>query len=113
MADKKGKKELNKLKALRVTINLSYPEEIILHKMSWIIKHYQSFIKKRRFDYNKLSEYLEIYDLKSEGKTFAAIAHELFPRRTDRRSYNSALERVKRGYKKACQLINGEWSQIR
>jgi len=111
--DKKGRKELSKLKTLRVAINLSYPEEVIHYKIGWIIKHYQRFIKKRRFDYGKLFEYLRIYDLKSQGKTFAVIAHELFPTRTNRRSYNSALEMVKRGYKKACQLINNEWSQIR
>jgi len=111
--DRKGRKELSRVKTLRVLVNLSYPQEVIDCHMGWIIKHYQSFIKRRRFDYNKLSEYLKIYDLKVQGKTFAAIAHELFPHRTDRRSYNSTLEMVKRGYKKACRLINGEWPQIR
>jgi len=111
--DRKGKKKLSKLKTLRVAINLSYPEEVIYYKMGWIIKHYQSFIKKRRFNYQMLFEYLRIYDLKSQGKTLAEIAQEVFPTRTDRKAFYSALEAVKRGYKKACQLVNGEWSQIR
>ena len=106
--ERNWKKELSKLKTIRVAINLTYPEEIINCQMGWIIKHYQSFVKKRRFNYQMLLEYLRIYDLKSQGKTFAAIAHELYPALTDRKSYNSALERIKRAYKKACQLINGD-----
>jgi len=109
---KEARKELSQVKSLKVIINLMYPEEMIHCHLGDLIKHYQSFIKKRRVDYLKFDEYLKIYDLKTQGKTFAAIVYEMFPGTADR-NYNSYLERVKRGYKKASELVSGQWQDIR
>ena len=89
-----------------------YPEETIHYYLGHMIKHYQSFIKKKRFDYLRFDEYLRIYDLKTHGKTFAAIVYEMFPDHPER-SYNSFLERVKRGYKRATELVSAQWQHIR
>lgn len=109
---KAARKELSQIKSLKLIINLMYPEEIIHHYLGHMIKHYQSFIKKKRFDYLKFDEYLMIYDLKTQGKTFAAIVYEMFPDHPER-SYNSLLERVKRGHKKAIEFVSGQWQHIR
>ena len=109
---KKGRRELSQVKSLKVIIDLTYPEEMIHYHLGLLVKHYQSFLKKKRFDYLKFNEYLKIYDLKAQGKTFAAIVYEMFPGYPDR-NYNSFLERVKRGYKKASELVSGQWQHIR
>lgn len=109
---KAGRKELSQVESLKLVINLLYPEETIHYYLGHMIKHYQSFIKKKRFDYLRFDEYLRIYDLKTHGKTFAAIVYVMFPGHPER-SYNSLLERVKRGYKRATELVSGQWQHIR
>ena len=109
---KAGRKELSQVKSLKLVINLQYPEEAIHYYLGHMIKHYQSFIKKKRFDYLRFDEYLRVYDLKTQRKTFATIVYEMFPDHPER-SYNSFLERVKRGYKKASELVLDQWKHIR
>lgn len=63
---------------------------------------------KRALDYANITRYLKVYDLKN-GKpktTFSDIAQQLYPGPSNK-NLDSAIQQVKREYKRAKELING------
>jgi len=63
---------------------------------------------KRALDYANINRYLKVYDLKnSKSKpTFSDIAERLYPGPSNK-NLDSAIQQVKREYKRAKELING------
>ncbi len=69
---------------------------------------------KRALDYTNIERYLEIYDLKN-GKskpTFFELAQKFYPG-PSAKNLDSAIQQVKREYKRAEELINGGFLLIK
>jgi len=63
---------------------------------------------KRALDYANINRYLKVYDLKNNKSkiTFSDIAQQLYPGPSNK-NLDSAIQQVKREYKRAKELING------
>jgi len=102
------KKDVN---TIRCRINVNAPKESILQEVERII---DSFHKKSRIPSRKslshYNDYLQIFDMKQSGLTFAQIVQKVYGV-TEKEdcgkadSYDSYLVKVKRGYAKAKALI--------
>ena len=69
---------------------------------------------KRALDYTNIERYLEVYDLKN-GKskpTFFELAQKFYPGPSSK-NLDSAIQQVKREYKRAKELINGGFLSIK
>ena len=67
---------------------------------------------KRSPDYQNIKRYLEVYDAKNNKQTFVQLAQQFYPGATAK-NLDSALQQVKREYKRAQELINGGFVYIK
>lgn len=69
---------------------------------------------KRALDYVNIKRYLKVYDLKKSksSPTFVDIAQRLYPSPSNK-NLDSAIQQVKREYKRARELINGGFILIK
>jgi len=101
------------INTLRVSIDLNYPLELLIDRLRNTIGFYKEyFVEKSSAQYESYDEYLKIFDLRQDGDKYSVIVYKLFPG-TNKKTYNANLQRVKRGYKRACEIIDGEWERIR
>lgn len=67
---------------------------------------------KRALDYANIRRYLKVYDAKKGKVTFLELAKKFYPG-TSTKNLDSAIAQVKREYKRAQELINGEFVYIK
>jgi hypothetical protein len=67
---------------------------------------------KRALDYTNIKRYLEVYDSKNNKMTFAKLAQKFYPG-ASAKNLDSAIQQVKREYKRAQELINGGFVYIK
>lgn len=123
-----GKKDIAKISGKQISefvsqipkqvdfiINLGYTKQEIMHEFEKQIDMWFSLYDatgdrntKRALDYTNIIRYLKVYDLKN-GKsktTFSDIAQRLYPGPSNK-NLDSAIQQVKREYKRAKELISG------
>lgn len=69
---------------------------------------------KRSLDYANIRRYLKIYDLRNSNPqpTFSELAERFYPG-PSAKNLDSTIQQVKREYKRACELINGEFIYVK
>jgi len=103
------------IKTINLSINLLYPKDQILYAVNRFIDNFKkmskvSYIKSRK-RMQKYLDCLKIYDLRQDGKTFPQIVNKLYSNSST--AYDTLLNQVQREYRRAAQLINGGYRQIR
>lgn len=102
-------------KQVDVVIDFGYSKQEIMSEFEKQIDMWFSLYEatgdrntKRALDYANINRYLKVYDLKnSKSKvTFSDIAQQLYPGPSNK-NLDSAIQQVKREYKRAKELING------
>ena len=78
-----------------------------------LYKHF-GLRKNRTQHYSIIKRYLRIYDLRSQKNklTFEELAEKLYPSASKKNLF-SAVQQVKREYKKGKQLVEGNYSLIK
>lgn len=93
-------------------LNIKEQDCIIFLKRYDNIEDCQHYIKSHRLRFDKYEKYLRIYDLKRISISYGQIVHKLIPD-LKKRNYPNLLKEVKRGHKRAKQLVNGGWRHIK
>jgi len=102
-------------KQIDVVVNLGYSKQEIMTEFEKQIDMWFSLYDatgdrntKRALDYTNINRYLKVYDLKNSTPriTFSDIAQKLYPGPSNK-NLDSAIQQVKREYKRAKELING------
>jgi len=102
-------------KQVDVVVDLGYSKQEIMTEFEKQIDMWFSLNNatgdrntKRALDYTNINRYLKVYDLKNSTPriTFSDIAQKLYPGPSNK-NLDSAIQQVKREYKRAKELING------
>ncbi|MCK5590385.1 MAG: DUF2285 domain-containing protein, partial [Candidatus Pacebacteria bacterium] len=118
--------EYTKMKTLRLCLDMTISTEELLRSVHKAIKNYKPFMRKhckakKRTQLGVYEHYLEIYDLKSQGKTTDAIAKQIFPeeyaelKQIPRNKYDidPLRDRISKTLKACKKLIGGDYKKIK
>lgn len=102
-------------KKVDFVVDFSYNKQEIMHDFEkqvdvWL-RLYEAIGQrndKRSLDYLNIKHYLEIYDFRNRHPKipFSKLAERFYPT-VSKKNWDSAIQQVKREYKRACELING------
>lgn len=100
---------------INVTINLLYPKRDIFIAIETILKQYDKkhaaeLLPDTRSRMNKYFDFLEVYDLKRQGKTYQQIIDLLHLK--SKTGNDVLMTQVSREYQKAVGLIKGGYKHI-
>jgi hypothetical protein len=92
-------------KEIIVKIDPDFPDNLIIAVIVNFLKEYRKRNKRRekRVPWERLDNYLTIYDLAQQGKSYEQIASEVFPHGPDNKY--TAIKNVKNGLRQARKII--------
>lgn len=102
-------------KKVDFVVDFSYNKQEIMHdfekQVDMWLRLYEAIGQrndKRSLDYLNIKHYLEIYDFRNRHPKipFSKLAERFYPS-VSKKNWDSAIQQVKREYKRACELING------
>lgn len=104
-------------------IDLEYPKETILRRISDYLDEYKKVRNKEDADmhrtrFGNYDNYLKVYDLREQGWSWDKLANKFYKGDVERanlgvKGINYAKRKVKRDYERCKKLIEGGYGQIR
>lgn len=110
---------------VRIEIDLQEPTQQILASIQSFVEQKKSYYERRigllpdhyrnpKIRLDQYATYLEVWELRQQRRSFEDIATELLPREMERaRSRDSVVKRVRIHYKRACELIEEGYRQMK
>jgi len=106
LKDKASPDNMTKMQnIITISVDLGATKEIIMHHFKSIIDTWKRTHSRKRLEEYK--RYIQILDLKKEGKSIKQIAEIIFP------GYEESYDRVRKEVKAAQNLVNQSYQKIR